>query len=77
MMVALNKNGVSALHLAVPTTARSLNQSQGKHFSYIFILTFCAWLHLLPIMIFFFAYRWLCKCSAPKEYETSPYFPVP
>ncbi|ROT86013.1 putative Max-binding protein MNT [Penaeus vannamei] len=31
MMVALNKNGVSALHLAVPTTARSLNQSQGTN----------------------------------------------
>ncbi|XP_071551434.1 uncharacterized protein [Panulirus ornatus] len=29
MMVALNKNGVPALHLAVPTTARSLSNSQG------------------------------------------------
>ena len=29
-MVALNKNGVSALHLAVPTTARSLPHTQGK-----------------------------------------------
>ncbi|XP_071551435.1 uncharacterized protein [Panulirus ornatus] len=31
MMVALNKNGVPALHLAVPTTARSLSNSQATN----------------------------------------------
>ncbi|KAK8745708.1 hypothetical protein OTU49_000334 [Cherax quadricarinatus] len=31
MMVALNKNGVPALHLAVPTTARSLSHTQGTN----------------------------------------------
>ena len=41
LMVTVNKNGLPALHLAVPTSARSIGHTQGKNtVSFLYFLVF-------------------------------------